>query len=1208
VEIELERQKENEARRLRECEEQRIRRIAEIEERRVAAEQAAAADKARQEAAAKAKADEIEARLEAARKARELELEAARVVAIKAAEERERLALVEAQRAEAFRLALIAARQAEANARRRAEEECEERRLADQRALREQGRSRRRCSQQLAVIGEKEFKGAESLERLVCEKAKPLGRFSLGVDLGATEARCSIFDGEDKVANRTFVIPGVVVVQRGKVIVAPAELNEDCVQLPPLKRFLGLQFSDPAVQKALPGLPETMAKIEDPVTGELRLRFVDNDGRTVTVTPAEVATAQFREIALRAATEVGEKVENAAISVPFGYSSDQRKALRCAAKEGGLTITRLVTDPLAAAVALREEAEPGKCVIIVDVGQCQTSVSAVEYRAREVSEVRTCGMLGLGSAGICERLVADVLPEFQEFNRGRLTAALEGRLRGAVNGYVENPEQGAINVECDAVGKFKRVITEAELRGACQPVLDGTAALVGEAQDALGGRPVGSTVFTGNTTRLLASFESEIGRLGKNPEQRNALVVADGARDVGRKEEDVTAIDCELHQVAAHSIGVTVLGVSTDFLINQGAPLPASGTAIYQTVSDDQRQMQFMVTEGEYLSAGDNVKLGTVEVSCPPQKRGEVTAKVHVLLDRDSILHFIASADRREMKFEFRAAEDVKVGSNKGFDWEADRRKARRLMYAAEFANEALRAANAGATREAGQRWYKRLSEGKEATHEELVNWRAAAVAEFGASAPGDWPLDWRVATPPSQVRYRRLLPLPRVVGVANGTAVVRFVIARAFGDIRLKVLNSERDVSSGFASFRAVEFEGDPELEEVFVALAFVRTGAWALQISTVREGKEMLLDEVAFNVTDVRVDDPPDPLRVVPAGRSFLPLLAGDDWSLSPASSVVESPATIVTKASGGAVLTATGATVMQSGGDGVDDGQIVREFSVTRADDPRPEGEPAEVALSVGGAIVARQTLRFDAPAAEEAVEMAVGLEYARAIPDDRTPIEVSGAWAIDVCFAMDATGSMSGPIAAGRESIVETAAQLRAEYPGISFRFACIGYRDPVDSPSDLHAVWQFSEDADGLSSWLGNLQAMGGGDGPEDFVGAVQEIGRLSWRPGANRGVIWIADAPAHGASWGGHCKHQDQDRLLEDPIREFARSSTAMVTLTIGDGARPTFEKMRRIYAETDAAVRFSIAEFSGSASDVSGIADALNSAVGNLVASSLAA
>jgi len=43
-----------------------------------------------------------------------------------------------------------------------------------------------------------------------------------------------------------------------------------------------------------------------------------------------------------------------------------------------------------------------------------------------------------------------------------------------------------------------------------------------------------------------------------------------------------------------------------------------------------------------------------------------------------------------------------------------------------------------------------------------------------------------------------------------------------------------------------------------------------------------------------------------------------------------------------------------------------------------------------------------------------------------------------------------------------------------------------------------------------------MQASGGGDGPESVTDGLFDVVRLNWRPRAARVVVWVGDAPPHG--------------------------------------------------------------------------------------------
>jgi hypothetical protein len=135
-------------------------------------------------------------------------------------------------------------------------------------------------------------------------------------------------------------------------------------------------------------------------------------------------------------------------------------------------------------------------------------------------------------------------------------------------------------------------------------------------------------------------------------------------------------------------------------------------------------------------------------------------------------------------------------------------------------------------------------------------------------------------------------------------------------------------------------------------------------------------------------------------------------------------------------------------------------------------------------------------------------------------------------MDVVFLIDATGSMSSTLKAAHDKAAELAINLRVKNPTVKFQFGSVCYRDPIDSPGDVHQVHQLSEDMDALVAFLAGVCAHGGGDGPEDWVGAYDLVLReIQWRDGAKT-IIHIADAPAHGKRYCGHENHEEESHKL----------------------------------------------------------------------------
>jgi hypothetical protein len=170
-------------------------------------------------------------------------------------------------------------------------------------------------------------------------------------------------------------------------------------------------------------------------------------------------------------------------------------------------------------------------------------------------------------------------------------------------------------------------------------------------------------------------------------------------------------------------------------------------------------------------------------------------------------------------------------------------------------------------------------------------------------------------------------------------------------------------------------------------------------------------------------------------------------------------------------------------------------------------------------------------------------------------------------MDVVFMIDATGSMSETIRAAHARAVEMAENLRMEDPKTDFRFASVCYRDPVDSRTDVHDVFQLSDQIPELTTFFSGIRATGGGDGPEDFVGAFRlALDTIQWRDGG-RTLILIADAPAHGQRYCGHVNHQEEEPLLEPLVQNVAELGISLNMISLNGGADRTFDEIEKIYA-----------------------------------------
>jgi Mg-chelatase subunit ChlD len=119
-------------------------------------------------------------------------------------------------------------------------------------------------------------------------------------------------------------------------------------------------------------------------------------------------------------------------------------------------------------------------------------------------------------------------------------------------------------------------------------------------------------------------------------------------------------------------------------------------------------------------------------------------------------------------------------------------------------------------------------------------------------------------------------------------------------------------------------------------------------------------------------------------------------------------------------------------------------------------------------------------------------------------------------VDVVFALDTTGSMGGLIQAAKEKIWSIASTMAAARPTPQIRMGLVAYRDRGDDY--VTRVVDLTADLDSVYAALMQLQAGGGGDGPEAVNQALDEaVNRVSWsqEDNAYKVVFLVGDAPPH---------------------------------------------------------------------------------------------
>ena len=168
--------------------------------------------------------------------------------------------------------------------------------------------------------------------------------------------------------------------------------------------------------------------------------------------------------------------------------------------------------------------------------------------------------------------------------------------------------------------------------------------------------------------------------------------------------------------------------------------------------------------------------------------------------------------------------------------------------------------------------------------------------------------------------------------------------------------------------------------------------------------------------------------------------------------------------------------------------------------------------------------------------------------------------------DVLFLVDATGSMGSYIISAKEETKNIAEELRKLHPEMNFKYGYIFYRDPIDSQSDIHEVIDLTDNVNSLPEKIEKIKPEGGGDLPEDWVGAYKLVNeKISWRNG-KKAIMHLADAGAHGKLFTSSDKYPEEEGKLIQELEKCALKNINIFGYVIKENARNSFNECSKIY------------------------------------------
>ena len=141
--------------------------------------------------------------------------------------------------------------------------------------------------------------------------------------------------------------------------------------------------------------------------------------------------------------------------------------------------------------------------------------------------------------------------------------------------------------------------------------------------------------------------------------------------------------------------------------------------------------------------------------------------------------------------------------------------------------------------------------------------------------------------------------------------------------------------------------------------------------------------------------------------------------------------------------------------------------------------------------------------------------------------------------EIVYLIDSTGSMSDYLTQTKNKCIDISKKLMEHYKKIHFKFGAVFYKDPVDSQYDIHSFFPLTSSINQLQKSFDQVTAAGGGDYPEDWVGAYDIILKKMKFTNSTKIIIHISDAPSHGKIFYYDDKYPEESEKLINIIKKF---------------------------------------------------------------------
>ena len=495
----------------------------------------------------------------------------------------------------------------------------------------------------------------------------------IGIDLGTTNSVVAVMEGGEPVvipnAEGGRTTPSVVGFAKDSERLVGQVARRQAITNPTntifsIKRFMGRGFTEVEGERKL--VPYEIVRGAD---DRVQVRVPNASSP---FDPQEISAVILQKMKQTAEDYLGQKVDQAVITVPAYFNDAQRQATKDAGKIAGLEVLRIINEPTAAALAYGLDKKKDEKIAVFDLGGGTYDISVLELGDGVFEVKATNGDTHLGGDDFDQRIIDWLVEEFQRdqgIDLARDPMALQRLKEAAEKAKMElsSTMQTDINLPFitatqEGPKHLNVTLTRAKFEQLVDDLIQRTIPPMKAALRDAGMDPsaVDEVILVGGSTRIpkiqevVKNFFGKDPHRGVNPDEVVAIGAAIQGGVLAGEVKDVLLLD-----VIPLSLGIETLGGVMTPLIERNTTIPTKKTEVFSTADDNQTVVEVHVLQGERKMALDNKTIGKFQLTgIPPAPRGMPQVEVTFDIDANGILH-VSAKDRatgKEQKIRIEAS------------------------------------------------------------------------------------------------------------------------------------------------------------------------------------------------------------------------------------------------------------------------------------------------------------------------------------------------------------------------------------------------------------------------------------------------------------------------------------------------------------------------------------------------------------------------